>query len=123
MDDPRTKKIVSEFVAFHVHHLPRGCQNFRLICPFCEIITREQTDIFPSIVEETIRSIVEIKWAQWDQGAYHIADRTTAGTLLNEVVWHAMARWIQPKYHEIPDLGVEEILRHPYVLQKIRPNI
>jgi len=123
MDDPRMKKIVSEFVSLHAHHLPRGCQYFRLICPFCEIITREQTDIFPGIIEDSIRTIVETKWKQWDRDAYRIADRTTSSSLLNEVVWHAMARWIQPKYREIPDLGVEEILQHPYVLQKIRSNI
>jgi predicted HD phosphohydrolase len=123
MDDSRTKKIVSEFVSMHTHHLSRGCQYFRRVCPFCEIITREQTDIFPDIVEEYFRKIVVTKWKQWDREAYRIADKTTPQSLLNEVVWHAMARWIQPKYRDIPDLGVEEILTHPYVLQKIRPNI
>ena len=123
MDDPRMKKIVSEFVSLHAHHLPRGCQYFRLICPFCEIITREQTDVLPNIVEDAVRAIVETKWKQWEREAYKIADKVTSEMLVTEVVWHSMARWIQPKYREIPDLGVEEILQHPYVLQKIRPNI
>lgn len=123
MDDPRTKRIVGEFVSLHAHHLPRGCQYFSRICPFCEIITREQTDIFPDIIEESFRKIVEVKTSQWEREAYKIADRVSHETLLNEIVWHAMERWIQPRYREIPDLMEEEILRHPYVLQKIRPNI
>ena len=123
MDDSRTKKIVSEFVSMHTHHLSRGCQYFTRVCPFCEIITREQTDIFPDIVEECFRKIVVTKWKQWDREAYRIGDRTTPQSLLNEVVWHAMERWIQPKYRDIPDLAINEILTHPYVLQKIRPNI
>ena len=123
MDDPRTKKIVSEFVSLHAHHLSRGCQYFRRVCPFCDIITREQTDIFPDIVQECFRTIVVTKWNQWDREAYRIADRVPSQTLLNEVVWHAMERWVQPKYRDIPDLAINEILTHPYVLQKIRPNI
>ena len=123
MDDSRTKKIVSEFVSLHTHHLSRGCQYFRRVCPFCDIITREQTDIFPNIVEDAFRDIVVRKWKQWDREAYTIADRVSPQILLNEVVWHAMERWIQPKYRDIPDLGIDEILTHPYVLQKIRPNI
>lgn len=123
MDDSRTKKIVSEFVSLHIHHLSRGCQYFRRVCPFCDIITREQTDIFPNIVEDAFRDIVVRKWKQWDREAYTIADRVSPQILLNEVVWHAMERWIQPKYRDIPDLGIDEILTHPYVLQKIRPNI
>jgi hypothetical protein len=123
MDDPRMKKIVSDFVSLHTHHLSRGCQYFTRICPFCDIITREQTDIFPDIVEKEIQKIVMMKWNQWNREAYTIADKVSPDTFLNEVVWHAMQRWIQPKYHDIPDLGLEEILTHPYVLQKIRPNI
>lgn len=123
MDDPRTKRIVSEFVSLHAHHLPRGCQYFRRICPFCEIITREQTDMFPGIIEDLFQPIVDMKSKQWEREAYRIADRVPSETLLNEIVWHAMERWIQPRYREIPDLAEDEILRHPYVLQKIRPNI
>jgi len=37
------KKIVSEFVSLHTHHLSRGCQYFRRVCPFCDIITANRT--------------------------------------------------------------------------------
>ena len=123
MDDPRTRKIVNDFAAGHVYHIPRGCQYFRTICPFCEIVTREQTDSYPEILQELFRPIVERSWMYWDRSALHIADRVDSQTLLNDLVYHALARWVQPKYRDTPNLEVEEIASHPYVLQKTRPTI
>ena len=123
MDDPRTKKIVNEFAASHVYHVSRGCQYFRSICPFCEIITREQTDAYPEILEELFRPIVERSWKYWDQSALHIADRVDSATCVHQLVYHALSRWVQPKYRDSPMLDVDEIANHPYVLQKTRPSI
>lgn len=123
MDDLRTKKVVNEFVSAHIHHLPRGCQYFRTTCPFCDIITREQTDAYYGILEDMFRDIVETKWNRWDREAYQIANNVSSETLVGHITWHAFSRWLRPRYHDIPEIEPEEITRHPYVLQKIRPNI
>lgn len=123
MDDPLTKKIVNEFASGHVYHIPRGSQYFRAFCPFCEIITREQTDSYPEVLQELFGPIVERSWNYWERSALHIADRVDSQTLLNEIVYHALTRWVQPKYRDISNLDVEEITNHPYVLQKTRSTI
>ena len=123
MDNPRTKKIVSEFLSGHAYHIPHGCQYFRNICPFCDIIVREQTDTYPGFIREMFRPIVERLWSYWDQSAIRIGDRVDRQQFLEELVWHALSRWVQPNYRDIPTLEEDEILNHPYVLQKIRPNI
>ena len=61
------------------------------------------------------RPIVETSWNYWD--------RVDRERFLEELVWLALARWVQPKYRDISTLEEDEILNHPYVLQKIRPNI
>ena len=123
MDNSRTKKIVSEFLTAHTYHIPRGCQYFRNICPFCDIIVCEQTDTYPEILRDMFRPSVETSWNYWDRSAIHIGDRVDRERFLEELVWLALARWVQPKYRDISTLEEDEILNHPYVLQKIRPNI
>ena len=124
MEDPRIKKIVSDFLTLHVHHIPRVCQYYRQICPFCDIITREQTDINYNLLEDVFRPIVKEVWGRWTRGAYRMADRMDNSELfLAEIVWHAFNRWLQPRYYEITGMKEEEITTHPYVRQKIRPNI
>ena len=69
------------------------------------------------------RPIVETSWNYWDRSAIHIGDRVDRERFLEELVWLALARWVQPKYRDISTLEEDEILNHPYVLQKIRTNI
>lgn len=123
MDNSRIKKIVSEFLTGHTYHIQYGCQYFRNTCPFCDIIVREQTDIYIGFLRDMFRPIVERSWNYWEYSAIRIADRVDREQFLEELVWHAMTRWVQPKYRDIPNLEEHEILNHPYVLQKIRPNI
>lgn len=84
---------------------------------------REQTDIYPDLLQDLFRPIVERSWMYWDQSALRIGDRVDSEMFLNELVYHALARWVQPKYRDIPKLEEQEIVNHPYVLQKTRPTI
>lgn len=123
MEDPRVKKIVNDFLSLHMNHIPRGCQYYRQICPFCDIITREQTDIHYNLLEDLFRPVVQETWIRWNRGAYRIADTLdNSEQLLGELVWTVFNRWLQPRYCEILGMNEEEIVKHPYVRQKIHPN-
>ena len=115
-------KVVKEFRNFHerLNHIGTGCQFFSLICPICDIIVHEQTDVYPSAIEELLCPVVQKYWSRWERDGYSIAQRvTSAEELCASLSFDVFARWIQPKYKDIPDLDDEELIHHRYVIQKL----
>jgi len=102
----------------HRTHGPNGCQYFRTICPFCEIITREQTDAYVGYIEDATRQAVYNAWNRWDRGFFKIANNTTPETLNSYLAFSCLSRWVQPKYTDL-QFTEEEILHHP-IYQKSR---
>jgi hypothetical protein len=115
-------KVVKEFRDFHerLNHIGTGCQFFSSICPICDIIVREQTDVYPTAIEEAVWSIVQRYWSRWQRDGYRIAQNLTAAEeLCASLSFDVFARWIQPKYKDIPELEDEELIHHRYVIQKL----
>jgi len=115
-------KIVKEFRDFHerLSHIKTGCQFFATICPLCDIIVHEQTDIYPAAVEEILLPVIQRYWSRWERDGYSIGQKlTSAEELCASLSFDAFARWIQPKYRDIPDLDDEELIHHRYVIQKL----
>jgi hypothetical protein len=113
-------KIIEEFRSHHRvgTHVARGAQFFASTCPFCQTICQEQTDAYASVLEELMAPIVERHWNKWDRSGYSIANNTHPDTLNGSLSFNAFARWIQPRYYDIP-IENDELYHHSYVSRKI----
>jgi len=109
---------MDEFLRAHTKHLPR-CQMFAATCPLCDIIIREQTDVYPGIIENLFRTAVYRAWKRWDAGGMNIADNTHPETLTGVLAFTAFSRWVQPKYHDTIGLTEAELSLHPLVQKKM----
>ena len=115
-------KVVKEFRDFHerLSHIKTGCQFFSSICPICDIIVREQTDVYPAAIEELLWPVIQRYWSRWERDGYRIGQNlTSAEDFAGSLSFDIFARWIQPKYKDIPDLDDEELIHHRYIIQKL----
>jgi hypothetical protein len=115
-------KVVKEFRDFHerLSHIKTGCQFFSSICPICDIIVREQTDVYPAAIEELLWPVIQRYWNRWERDGYRIGQTfTSAEEFAGSLSFDMFARWIQPKYKDIPELDDEELVHHRYVIQKL----
>lgn len=115
-------KVVKEFRDFHerLSHIKTGCQFFSSICPMCDIIVREQTDVYPAAIEELLWPVIQRYWSRWERDGYRIGQNlTSAEDFAGSLSFDIFARWIQPKYKDIPDLDDEELIHHRYIIQKL----
>jgi len=110
----RTIRILDDFIRKHETHLTAGCQTFRYICPYCQIIVEEQTDrTYDTIVALFSRTVARALIENPDM-ADHRPDE-----LIGNLAFVAYQDWVQPKYTDI-ELSDEELLEHPYVRRKIQ---
>jgi hypothetical protein len=87
------------------------------VCPVCNIIVREQADLFQSMLERKFLNIIEKHQKAWEyNGLFSIAN-IEPGLLATCLAFNSMD-WIQPRYHNIPDLSPEEVRDHPLSGQK-----
>lgn len=108
----RGKKVISDFLNAHTRHVPL-CQYYKDTCPLCNLVVREQTDIYPTLLEDLFRPIVHRFCKRW------IFDELNPEALTAELAFSALSRWVQPKYRDILDLTEGELMYHPLVRQKI----
>jgi hypothetical protein len=86
----------------------------------CDIIVHEQTDVYPAAIEELLRPVIHRYWSRWERDGYRIGQNlTSAEDFAGSLSFDIFARWIQPKYKDIPDLDDEELIHHRYVIQKL----
>jgi hypothetical protein len=107
----RSKKVISEFLNAHTRHVPL-CQYYKDTCPLCNLVVREQTDVYPTLLEDMFRPFVDRFCKQW-------VENLNPESLTTHLAFSALSRWVQPKYRDIPDLTEDELLDHPMVRQKI----
>lgn len=112
----RTLKILDEYTEKHrsALHLEKGCQKFQAMCPYCEIIVREQTDK----TYDTIVALFSTRVATALLCNPEMADHR-GNELLGDLAFVAYQDWVQPRYEDI-ELSDEELLEHPYVRRKIQ---
>lgn len=108
----RTKKVISDFLSVHSRHVPL-CQYYKDTCPLCNLVVREQTDMYPTLLEDVFRPIVH-RFCK--RGVFHTLNPEA---LTAQLAFTALSRWVQPKYRDIPDLTEDELLHHPLVKQKM----
>jgi hypothetical protein len=107
----RGKKVISDFLSAHTRHVPL-CQYYKDTCPLCNLVVREQTDIYPTLLEDVFRPYVYRFCQRW-------VEDLNPEILTAQLAFSALSRWVQPKYRDIPDLTEDELVLHPFVKQKI----
>ena len=108
----RNKKVISNFLNAHTRHMPL-CQYYKDTCPLCNLVVREQTDMYPTLLEDVFRPIVYHFCKGWSFQEFN------PEALTAQLAFTALSRWVQPKYRDIPDLTEDELLHHPFVKQKM----
>jgi hypothetical protein len=106
-----SETIVEAF--FELHREEHVHTSAPLTCPICDILVRESLQEFEDFLMPRVLAIVTKHTRFWNSGIRR--PEILAGTITNAILNHPLV----PKRIDLP-MEAYDILKHPYVLQKIK---
>ena len=109
--------VVQTFIELHEEE--HALVSYPKECPLCDLLIQRTNEEFKSSLLVTIEPAVTEIMEQWDRLGYLLADKTSDIVLTEIIASMLVSHPIRPtRIDEV--LTGQDILNHPYVLQKYK---